>query len=419
MPQYAHPVEGRLDGRSPEQSLAGEEGSVKIGEMNSARMLARTAGLVAALAVIAACAGPARDAARRDRAATARASHSQQGDPRAPARSYLQDDYERIFPERVRLARYGEVRYAARDRGDAAGEGERSDTIEMAESPTLVVVDQVGKRVRVVSPQDHYRLLLWIDMDDLYTVVNEALPLNPDGGGAAQNSVGVRLHPGVPVEIDGERGLMAHIRHRDGCVSFSGWVPRSALSTQFVPIEAAASDAGGQVSAGATVLDRPGGRVVARFLSDCAVSEAGPEVNGFRPIRYVTEWFELRGWVANGNGKATASASSGSWGYGLGHLGLMGSSTRFRMAEGTCLYARRGGPSIGMVTEDAEAVAPAPVQGWWQVPIETGWGDLTVWVAEERKEEERGRWLATTHAAMPSDEDDGDDEVRPLLRRCR
>jgi hypothetical protein len=399
--------------------------------MTSAQMLARTTGsLVPALGFAAAmlaagCGGPPRgDAARRGIASVPAARPADHGEPRPAARSYLQDDYERIFPERVRLARYGEVRYAAREAGDAAGDGERSDLIEMAESPTLVVVDQVGDRVRVVAPQDHHRLLLWIDVDDLYTVVNEAVALSADSASAAaaHAATGIRLHPGLPVEIEGERGAMAHVRHRDGCVSFSGWVPRGVISTQFVPNEASASDANAQVGAGSTVLERPGGRVLARFLSDCAVTDTGPEVDGFRPIRYVTEWFELRGWVAIGTAKVAPGGNTSSWGYGLGHLGLLGSTTRFRLAEGTCLYARRGGPSIGVVTEDAEAPASATMKGWWQVPLETGWGDLTVWVAEERgRQPEPSAPPKSDAGAARADDDEsgGDDELRPFLRRCR
>ena len=48
---------------------------------------------------------------------------------RARTASTLQDDYERIYPERVRLARYGEARFAAGDRDDAAGDRTRSDRV--------------------------------------------------------------------------------------------------------------------------------------------------------------------------------------------------------------------------------------------------------------------------------------------------
>jgi hypothetical protein len=356
------------------------------------------------------------------------------------ALSYLQDDYERIFPERVRLARYGEVRYAARDRRDAAGEGDRSDRIDMDEAPAFVVVDQVRDRVRVIAPQDHYRLLLWIDVRDLYTVVTEQVLLAPDRTGAKAGQAGaIRLHPGLPVEIGAEQSGMAHVRHRDECVSFSGLVARAALGTQFVPTEVAALQASGVVGAGSPVQDRPGGREVARFLADCEVADSGPERDGHRPILYATEWFELRGWVAAGGARAASGASGGgSWGYGLGHLGLWGARSRLRLSEGTCLHARRGGPAIGVVTEDTDAPLSPPVDGWWQLPLETGWGDLAVWVAEDSAATAADRREGTGGDEAPGGargEADGEaggegDELgvgtpgagepdRPSLRRCR
>ena len=405
------------------------------------RMAGRAAALAACLGAIG-CRGssPGGGVAAAALGSRPTAPAGESGAARAPAASYLQDDYERIFPERVRLARYGEVRYAAGDRGDAAGDGSRSDRVDMSDAPSLVVVDEVGQRVRVIAPQDHYRLLLWLDADDLYHVVTEGIGLSPDGavagasGAAAGAAAAIHAHPGMPVEVDGERGSMAHIRHRDDCVSFSGWAPRAAIGTQFVPLEVEVPDGSGVVGAGAVVYDRPGGREVARFLADCEVTDTGPESAGQRPIRYATEGFELRGWVAASSGKgATGSAgASSAWGYGLGGLGLWGARARLRLGEGSCLYARRGGPAIGVVTDDADAPQSPPVNGWWQVPLETGWGDLDVWVAEDRTrtaarnrgEGARGRADQPSAPSVDDEDEVGDglgglEADRPALRRCR
>ncbi|HKE20387.1 MAG TPA: hypothetical protein VKB80_36180 [Kofleriaceae bacterium] len=358
----------------------------------AATRVVRGLGFLALAGGLAGCRADARVGAASGAAAPGREAAAR-GDERALrplALTYLQDDYERIFPERVRLAHYGKVRYAARELGDAAGDGERSDAIDMGEAPSLVVVDQVRSRVRVIAPQDHYRLLLWVDDEDLYTVVTALAALAPDGAGraaapASADHAAIRLHPGMAVAVDGETGGMAHVRHRDDCVSFSGLMPRAALGTQFEPIETTERHPDGAVAAGTAVYDRPGGRQVARFLADCEVEWAGPESDGHRPIRYASEWFELRGWIATAGGKTgAASSSSGSWSYGLGHLGLWGSRSRMRLPEGTCLFARRGGPAVGVITEDTDAPLSPPVHGWWPVPLETGWGDLTVWVAQDR-----------------------------------
>jgi hypothetical protein len=373
-------------------------------------------GLLAVALVAAGCGRGAAQAGEGQR--TPRRPPSAQGDADAPPAvlSYLQDDYERIFPERVRLARYGVVRYAASDVGDAAGDGDRSDQIDMGEAPVFVVIDQTRDRVRVIAPQDHYRLLLWLDVSDLYTVVTAPAALAADGSPARGSSGGpIRLHSGLPVEIDAERAGLAHIRHRDDCVSFSGWVGRAGLGSQFVPIQADEVQSTSVVGAGTPVFDRVGGREVARFLADCEVADTGAESEGHRPIRYSTAWFDLRGWVAAGSGKsANASAGGTSWGYGgLGHLGLWGARSRFRLTEGACLFARRGGPAIGVVTDDVDAPLTPPVDGWWQVPVETGWGDLTVWVAEAHDGSRSAR------ARAPVVEDSDGEPTRPLLRRCR
>ena len=356
--------------------------------------------------------------------------------PRPRIMSFLQDDYERIFPERVRLAHYGPVRYAALDAGDAGGDGERSDAIDMGDAMTMVVVDKVRDRLRLIAPQDHYRLLLWVDERDLYTVVTEVTPLSPDIQGApgkpAASAAGIRLHPGLAVQVDGESRGMAHIRHRDDCVSFSGLVPRTALGNQFVPIETGERNVDGAVAAGTAVHDRPGGRQVARFVAECDVAATGPERDGFRPVLYASEWFELRGWVPAASGKATSGNASGSsWGYGYGHLGLWGSRSRFHLPEGTCLFARRGGPAIGMVTDEADAPLSAPVNGWWQLPLETVWGDLTVWVAqdrsrppEEKPAEARPAVSLRAYDVEPESGDgaasDDEEETKlPELRSCR
>jgi hypothetical protein len=361
-------------------------------------------------ACLAACGGRARESgagaarsAQPDRASARERASS------PAALSYLQDDYERMFPERVRLAHYGRVRFAASEGRDQGGEGERSDAIEKADSPSLVVVDQVGDRVRVVAPQDHYRLLLWLEVADLYTVVTERLALQPDGASGKGAGAAIRVNPGLPVDVDGESGAVAHVRHRDDCVSFSGVVPRRALGTLFVPIEPGERTVDSAVVAGTAVYDRPGGRQVARFLADCDVVASGPEADGHRPITYATEWFELRGWVPSASTKRSAGGvSSTSWGYGLGRLGLWGPRSRLALPERTCLFARRGGPAIGLITEDTDAPLSPPVRGWWQLPLETGWGDLTVWVAHDRaRTAER---IARERPLRPVGEADGADE---------
>lgn len=395
-----------------------------------ARAAAGAAWLAMSAAVGAGCGGPD---APRPRAGLIRAPRAAAPEEAAASRartaSTLQDDYERLYPERVRLARYGEARFGAGDRDDAAGDQAGSDRLDMIDAPAFVVVDRVGSRVRVIAPQDHVRLLLWLDADDLYRVITEevALAASPDGARPGPGAGGVRLHPGSPVDVDGERGAMLHVRVHDRCVAASGWVPRSAVGSLYVPLEVESRPSTGTAPAGTAVHDRPGGRLVASFTANCEVTETGPERGGLRPLRYATDSLEVRGWMSTAPSSAASAPSGGQsvWGYGLGGLGLWGARARLRLAEGTCLYARRGGPAIGLVTEDTDAPESPPSGGWWQVPLETSWGDLDVWVAAAPEPPAAdGQVRPVAPPGSPDDEDDdlgalGGEPARPALRRCR
>ena len=302
----------------------------------------------------------------------------------------------------------------------------------MVDAPAFVVVDQVGARVRLIAPQDHVRLLVWVDGDDLYRVITEGVGLVTSSEAARQapGAGGVRLHPGSPVDVDGERGAMTHVLLHDRCVVASGWVPRASVGSLYVPLEVDRQPATDTAPIGTAIYDRPGGHLVATFTAECEVTETGPERGGLKPIRYATDSIEVRGWMLTSPTAAGGAPSGGqsAWAYGLSGLGLWGARSRLRLGEGTCLYARRGGPAIGIVTEDMDASESPPVDGWWQVPLETSWGDLDVWVASasERAGAATGDPGPTAPTADSDDEDDdelgplgGGEPARPALRRCR
>ncbi|HEU5059594.1 MAG TPA: hypothetical protein VFU21_23845, partial [Kofleriaceae bacterium] len=90
--------------------------------------------------------------------------------------AYLGDEFERVFPGRVRLARFGAVRLAAGDARPAiAAPGAIGEAIDLAQSPSLVVVDSQGERLRVVVQEGDYRLLLWIEERDLNWVIGDTV----------------------------------------------------------------------------------------------------------------------------------------------------------------------------------------------------------------------------------------------------
>src|SRR5688572_3414876 len=164
-------------------------------------------------------AGPARTAGGQATAAEGAAAVS--------PLSYLGDEFERVFPGRVRLARYGAVRLAAGDAAPAiAVHGEGGEAIDLAQSPSLVVVDSRGERLRVVVQEGDYRLLLWIDERDLNWVIVDAVDVafEPGEPAAAPPAPGVRLRPGLPVVRGDQRGSLVFVSHEDSCLSVAGWV---------------------------------------------------------------------------------------------------------------------------------------------------------------------------------------------------
>lgn len=303
--------------------------------------------------------------------------------------SYLDDDFERLYPMRVRLARRGEVRYATGDPEPQVRASRHRHPLDATESPSLVVVDRVGERIRVVAAESGMRLLLWVESADLYSVATAqtALGLEP-GEGRAGDGVGrVHLGAGVPLRVQEEKGEVARVAIADGCVSAEGWMRRDRLGREFIPVDDAEHpERDRSVRGGTDVLDRPGGVAIARFHSDCDVLGGGGEVEGMTPILYAAAGVEVRGWVAN----AVAAKSGGGMGgmYG-GLMGSFRSSERFHLTAGACFHASRGGEVIGVVTDDVEeSSAKDEGDGWWRVMVESEWGVLAVWVVEDGPSQE-------------------------------
>jgi hypothetical protein len=332
--------------------------------------------------------------------------------------SYLTDEFERVFPARVRLARYGAVRLTATAAEPAAKGAGELDTIELGQSPALVVVDTMGERIRVVAEEDEYRLLLWIESTDLHWVVSDTsdLLVAPGEHPAAPPASGIRVRPGLPVVKTEEQGPLAFIRHEDQCVAVSGWLPRALLSRQYVPVEETESAERNLVAGAGTILrDRPGGRELTRFSSDCGLLSVGRAEAGHQPVVYQGASFEVRGWVTS----APAGTGGGRlFGYGGGMGGFL-TGERVLIPAGTCLFSGRGGDVVGMVIDDAEETAAEDVDGGWMaLSVSTSWGDLPLWV-----EKAAGRSEDRAEEVGEVDEESGlfrPNKVKQLaLRRCR
>jgi hypothetical protein len=56
---------------------------------------------------------------------------------------------------------------------------------------------------------------------------------------------------------------------------------------------------------------------------------------------------------------------------------LTGLDLNDKLTADTCLYARVRGELVGMANDHAVAAAPADVEGWWTVTMETPWGPMS------------------------------------------
>jgi hypothetical protein len=317
-----------------------------------------------------------------------------------------------VFPGRVRLARYGAVRLAAGDAEPAAGAHGEGEAIELGQSPALVVVDSAAERLRIVVDEGSYRLLLWIEARDINWVISETVDLafEPGEPAAAPPAPGVRLRPGLPVVRGEQRGSLVFISHEDQCLAVAGWVPVSRLGRQYTPIDEPPVERDLSAGAGTALRERPNGRELARFTTECHVAYGGREEAGLKLVVYVGNGFEARGWIS---GSSAGGGSSPLFGYGRG-FGGFGGGERVLIPAGSCLYAARGGEVVGVATDDAEESGiQAGDEGWYSVAVETGWGDLSLWVAEDG---------ATREAVQETEEDGllGKRKVKQLrLKKCR
>lgn len=300
--------------------------------------------------------------------------------------SYLGDEFERLFPERVRLARYGAVRLASGDPQPAIAGPSEGEAIALGQSPPLVVVDSRGGRLRVVAEEGEYRLLLWIEATDVNWVIGETsdLAFEPNEPAPAPPAAGVRVRPGLPVVRGDQRGSLVFVSHQDSCLSVAGWVRADRVVRAYTPVEEPELERELAVGPGTALQEHPNGRELARFTSECRVTAGGREEAGHQLVVYEGNGFEARGWIALASGSAAPGTIGALFGFGSGGFGGFGGGERMLVPAGSCLYAARGGPVVGVATEDAE---PSGVEsadgGWHAIAVATGWGDLPLWVAED------------------------------------
>lgn len=296
--------------------------------------------------------------------------------------SYLDDEYEQIYPVRIKLRTLGDVGFRlplSPRRSQAA-----STVYQPSDAPELVVIDEQDDALRVVSEESSTRLLLWLRASDTYQVVHSQVRLRAEPTGALDGDSGVWLMPGVAIgEIGDRAGGSIEIRYEDNCVEVGGWLAEDVLARAYQPAaEPEPPDDDNWLSpVDGAIYDRPGGKTIATI--DCPVRRTGNDEGGLTPIVFRDGGVMVRGFAA------TQAAQGHLFGAGYGGFGGLGVKRRLRVPEGTCIRLEPGGPIVGRFTSDEtlhdrgnEAETIARDGAGWRVPIETRWGVLPGYLRE-------------------------------------
>jgi hypothetical protein len=286
----------------------------------------------------------------------------------------LRDGAERAGTRRVRIARIGAVRFERTDPLDQRDGGDDRGDVG-PDSPARLVADTSPTRVQVRSDDDDARLLVWLDRADLVPVVVTSHALR-----GAIGADGVIVRAGAPVSVvgggaSGERTIVVD----DHVVRVRGVVPRDAIGDVYDQPAPRVVAHTRQLAAGHAIRVSPdvSAAVIASTVDAVGVRTLGPAHGDWIEIELDRDWMYVRGFVraadvAPGDAGATFSVG-GSSGYG------MSDTDRLIVPAGACLYARPGGPIIGVTTTEQERYGGAiqgAAPGWWQVTVGTTWGVL-------------------------------------------
>jgi hypothetical protein len=281
----------------------------------------------------------------------------------------LRDDAERVLPRRARVARGGPVRL------ERDGTPLETDRAPADAGAVHVVAAETRSWVQLRSDGDDARLLVWVRRADLAPVAIRARRLVlPDAGGH-----GAVLRPGAAVTIAGTHGATRDVTFDDGAVIASGAMPAADLGTVFDARRPRTSDTTGSLAAGTRIVAAPGpaAPVVATVVRSVDARALAPARDGFVEIELDRPWVYVRGFVpadALSPGDHMSLFTSGGMGY------AMSDTDSLPVSSGACLYARPGGPIVGVNVADRIRYAAGLTRpGWRSVAVATSWG--LVWPA--------------------------------------
>jgi hypothetical protein len=302
---------------------------------------------------------------------------------------YLVNEYGRLLPERVRIARYGALRF------DEHGEVPTPEKVLGRWEPPialeLAVVAASEGWVRVVIDQEQVRLIAWVSRRDLVSVVTEPSRLAANAAQEANRQAGgVQIYPGLPIQVRERRDRRVLVEYSDVHVEFHGWMDAKDLGDIYVPVDIDEEKGEGErgLPPATAILDAPNGAPVAQTVSvqhqTHPITLLGDAPSGHAFVSLSGQYYRVHGYVSRavivkpspfyvGSATSPALPSSASGMYSL------------VLPVGACLRARRGGGAVGRVVDEIK-VSAERVDGWWQVRIPTYWGVFSLWLVEGTSE---------------------------------
>jgi len=248
----------------------------------------------------------------------------------------------------------------------------------------LVVVD-AADQVRVHWSDRRLELLLWLDRPQLSDVVVDDVQggaLHPSGDGFVLFPAGADVV--VLDEAQGRRQVAAGFEGWE----VEAWVPADAVDQVWEEpwegLRGAAPIRTFDHWVHGPIHDAPGGVPIAWPAEGAerrAVQADGEPVQGWWPVAFGTEGFEVRGWVYEDDVRAMGGLM------GIGGCGGCGGSTSCgfgflhpNVPAGTLLRSEPEGPVVGRTLR--AMYVPFGPEVWGTVQAATPWGEAVLWVAE-------------------------------------
>jgi hypothetical protein len=273
----------------------------------------------------------------------------------------LRPGAEEQLPLRVRVLRHGPAFLA----GDAAQPLRMSEDPEPIEPDSLVTLPALApgnRRVAVLLGRGtSVRLIVHLPVELLARVALDGARVYSGAAEAGIAGAGfAELHSGLHLKSTTGKGPWLRVRHRDQDVELSGVVGRDQVGFTYDERPVFGEGGDGEVRAGARLLGRPGGPVLARLRGRRSkwlpATRLGAPERGYQRIRVSFPEIRIEAWARVSDVRATdAFGTGGSWASGRDSgLGARPRTKRIQLPRGTRLREGPGRPVIGLVAQESE-----------------------------------------------------------------